>query len=212
MGPAALDAEWTAQSWETFAGTFRFLERVWRVSLARPFDANWRDKELNSSDADRNLRRRTHQTIEKVGSDIEKFQMNTAISALMQHVNAIQEWQNGANQNNAANCEAIESLLLVLSPFAPHLCDELGEQLGFSKSFYQMDWPAFDAQVAKEEEIVIPVQVNGKLRARLSVPAEIAREELEALALGAEEVAAQLEGRAPKKVVVVPGRLVNIVV
>jgi len=138
--------------------------------------------------------------------------MNTAISALMQHVNGIQEWQNGANQNAAANSEAIESLLLVLSPFAPHLCDELGEQLGFKQSFYQMNWPAFDAQVAKEKEIVIPVQVNGKLRARLSVPAEIAREELEALALGAEEVAAQLEGRAPKKVVVVPGRLVNIVV
>jgi leucyl-tRNA synthetase len=212
MGPAALDAEWTPQSWETFAGTFRFLERAWRVALARPFDANWRDKELNSSDADRTLRRRTHQTIQKVGSDIEKFQMNTAISALMQHVNAIQEWQNGANSNDATNSEAIESLLLVLSPFAPHLCDELGERLGFAKSFYQMIWPTFDPQVAKEEEIVIPVQVNGKLRARLSVPAEIAREELESLALASEEVAAQLEGRAPKKIIVVPGRLVNIVV
>jgi len=212
MGPAALDAEWTAQSWETFAGTFRFLERVWRVCLARPFEKDWRDKELSSSEADRVLRRRTHQTIAKIGADIEKFQMNTAISALMQHVNAIQEWQNGANSNDAANSEAIESLLLVLSPFAPHICDELGEQLGFARSFYQMNWPAFDAEVAREDEITVPVQVNGKLRARLSVAAETSAEQLETLALASEEVAPFLEGRAPKKIVVVPGRLVNIVV
>lgn len=212
MGPAAQDAEWTAQSDDTFAGTFRFLERVWRVSLARPFDPNWRDKELNTSDADRVLRRRTHQTIQKIGADIEGFQMNTAIAALMQHVNAIQDWQNGKNENLAANSEAIESLLLVLSPFAPHLCDEIGEQLGFNKSFYEMPWPKFDAEVAKEDEIVIPVQVNGKLRARLSVAAETSREELEQLALAAPEVMAGLDGKTPKKVVVVPGRLVNIVV
>jgi len=213
MGPAALDAEWTPQSDDTFAGTFRFLERVWRVCQARPFEANWRDTiGENLSDADKTLRRRTHQTIQKIGSDIEKFQMNTAISALMQHVNAIQEWQNGGNTNAAVGSEAIESLLLVLSPFAPHICDEIGEGLGFQESFYQLPWPQFDAEVAREDEITIPVQVNGKLRARLSVPAEIEAEELESLALSNEEVAPFLEGRTPKKIVVVPGRLVNIVV
>jgi len=213
MGPAALDAEWTPQSDDTFAGTFRFLERVWRVCQGHPFEANWRGNIGGAlSDADKTLRRRTHQTIQKIGSDIEKFQMNTAISALMQHVNAIQDFQNGSNQNSAVNSEAIESLLLVLSPFAPHICDEIGEHLGFQESFYQGSWPHFDAEVAREDEITIPVQVNGKLRARLSVPAEIEAHALESLALASEEVIPFLEGKTPKKIVVVPGRLVNIVV
>lgn len=213
LGPPALDAEWTPQSDDTFAGTYRFLERVWRVATALPFEANWRDGlggEL--SDADKKLRRKTHQTVQKVGGDIERFSMNTAISALMEHVNAIQDWLNAKGDNGAVYSEAIENLLGCLSPFAPHLADELGEQLGFAGSFYQRKWPVFDAEVAKEDEITVPVQVNGKLRARLSVPAEVSREELEQLALGSGEIAPFLEGKAPKKVVVVPGRLVNIVV
>ncbi len=213
MGPAAQDAEWTPQSEDTFAGQFRFLERVWRAASSGEFKANWRERiSTNGSEADKVVRRRTHQTIEKIGTDIERFQMNTAISSLMQHLNAIEEWRKSPNGDANVFSEAIESLLLVLSPFAPHLCDELGEQLGFRKSFYEMSWPAFHAEIAKEDEIVIPVQVNGKLRARLSVPAEIAREELEALALANEEVAPHLDGKQPKKVVVVPGRMVNIVV
>ena len=213
MGPAAQDAEWTPQSEDTFAGQFRFLERVWRTALSVTFNPQWREQiEDGQTDADRALRRRTHQTIEKVGGDIERFQMNTAISALMQHLNAIQEWQGKPNGDVNVGSEAVESLLLVLSPFAPHLCDELGEQLGFQKSFYEMAWPAFDPQIAKEEEIVIPVQVNGKLRTRLTVPAEIQSEDLEVLALASDEVSPHLEGKAPKKIVVVPGRMINIVV
>lgn len=213
MGPPALDVEWTPQSDDTFAGTYRFLERVWRVSTARQFQPDWRAN-LNGElgDADRKLRRKTHQTIQKVGGDIERFSMNTAIAALMEDVNAIQEWLNAGAQNGAVYSEAIENLLLCLSPFAPHLADELGEQLGNAGSFYRANWPQFDAEVAKEDEITIPVQVNGKLRARLSVPAEISKEELQTLALQNAEVAPHLGGKTPKKVVVVPGRLVNIVV
>ncbi len=213
MGPAAQDAEWTQQSEDTFAGQFRFLERVWRTATTLKFNPQWRAQiGAGASDADRALRRRTHQTIEKIGTDIERFQMNTAISALMQHLNAIQEWQGKPNGDPNAGSEAIESLLLVLSPFAPHLCDELGEYLGFTKSFYEMTWPSFDPQIAKEEEIIIPIQVNGKLRARLSVATDMSPEALEALALASEEVGPHLEGKAPKKVIIVPGRMVNIVV
>jgi leucyl-tRNA synthetase len=212
LGPPALDAEWTKQSDETFAGTFRFLERVWRVSQAREFQANWRDALSDFSPEDVKLRRKTHQTIEKVGQGIERFSLNTAISALMEHVNAIQEWLNKGGQNAAVYSEAIENLLLILSPFAPHLSDELGETLGFTQSFYRSAWPQFDAAVAKEDEITIPVQVNGKLRARLAVAADISSGDLEALALGSTEVALFLEGKTPKKVILVPGRLVNIVV
>ncbi len=212
MGPPSLDVEWTKQSDETFAGTFRFLERVWRVSTARDFEMNWRENLADFSPADTKLRRKTHQTIQKVGGDIERFSMNTAISGLMEHVNSIQEWLNVGAENRAVYSEAIENLLLLLSPFAPHLSDELGEKLGFSESFYRAKWPQFDAEVAKEDEIVVPVQVNGKLRARLSVSAEISKEDLEKLALESGEVMPFLDGKTPKKVVVVPGRLVNIVV
>jgi leucyl-tRNA synthetase len=212
MGPPALDVEWTPQSEDTFAGTFRFLERVWRVSTARDFVMNWRDDLGEISDVDKKLRRKTHQTIARVGNDIERFSMNTAISGLMEEVNSIQEWLNAKGENGAVYSEAIENLLLCLAPFAPHLSDELGEKLGFSESFYHATWPESDAEVAREEEITIPVQVNGKLRARLSVATETSKEDLEKLALDNSEVVPYLEGKTPKKVVVVPGRLVNIVV
>ncbi|HEX9996420.1 MAG TPA: leucine--tRNA ligase [Abditibacterium sp.] len=213
MGPPALDVEWTPQSDDTFAGTFRFLERVWRVSTAREFDANWRAHDFaNISGANKKLRRKTHQTVQRVTADIERFSMNTAISGLMEHVNAIQEWLNSGAETGAAYSEAIENLLLILSPFAPHLSDELGEKIGFQSSFYRAKWPVFDADVAKEDEITIPVQVNGKLRARLSVAAEISAADLENLALQNDEILPFLDGKTPKKVVVVPGRLVNIVV
>ncbi|RYG72206.1 leucine--tRNA ligase, partial [bacterium] len=212
MGPPALDVEWTPQSEDTFAGTFRFLERVWRAATALLFQANWRENLGEISDADKKLRRKTHQTVARVGNDIERFSMNTAISGLMEHVNAIQEWLNGKGTNAAVYSEAIENLLLCLTPFAPHLSDELGEKLGFGQSFYTSTWPTWDAEIAKEDEIIIPVQVNGKLRARLSVAVDTSKEDLEKLALESAEVSPFLDGKAPKKIVVVPGRLVNIVV
>ena len=207
MGPPDQDVEWKrGESDSVFAGTYRFLERVWRACLAQPFDPNWRDNIGGESGADKKLRRKTHQTIERVSVDIERFNMNTAIAALMEEVNALQEWLNGKNDNAAVYGEAVENLLLLLSPFAPHIADELGSQLGFEQSFYQMSWPVADADVAKEDEVVIPVQVNGKLKARLTVEVGLANDVLEAMALEAAEVT------AAKKVIVVPGRLVNIVV
>lgn len=213
MGPPDQDVEWKkGESDSVFAGTYRFLERVWRACLAQEFDPNWREKLGGESGGDKKLRRKTHQTIEKVSVDIERFNMNTAIAALMEDVNALQEWLNNKGDNAAVYSEAVENLLLLLSPFAPHLADELGAQLGFGQSFYQATWPRADADVAKEDEVVIPVQVNGKLKARLTVEVGLASAELEALALGHDDVAAAMEGKSAKKVVVVPGRLVNVVV
>ena len=213
MGPPDQDVEWKrGESDSVFAGTYRFLERVWRACLAQPFDPNWRDNIGGETGADKKLRRKTHQTIERVSVDIERFNMNTAIAALMEEVNALQEWLNGKNNNAAVYGEAVENLLLLLSPFAPHIADELGSQLGFEQSFYQMEWPRADADVAKEDEVVIPVQVNGKLKARLTVEVGLPNDVLESLALGNVDVAAAMEGKVAKKVVVVPGRLVNIVV
>jgi leucyl-tRNA synthetase len=214
MGPPAQDVEWKkGESDSTFAGTFRFLERAWRACTAQEFDSNWRQSDFaNLSGADTKLRRKTHQTIQKVANDIERFNMNTAISGLMEQVNALTEWNNGSNTNAAVYSEAVENLLLCLSPFAPHIADELGEKLGFTQSFYQAQWPQFDPAIAKEDEIVIPVQVNGKLRTRLTVAADVSPKDVEALALQNAEVQPHLEGKTPKKIIVVPGRLVNIVV
>ncbi len=216
MGPPDQDVEWKkGDSDSTFAGTYRFLERVWRACLAQSFDSNWRDglgAEL--SPADVKLRRKTHQTIERVSVDIERFNMNTAIAALMEEVNVLQEWLNGKNENAAVYSESVENLLLLLSPFAPHICDELGSQLGFEQSFYQMSWPVADADVAKEDEVVIPVQVNGKIVVRMSVDPVTAMSKMnvENMAFNNPEVQTVLNGRDFKKIIVVPGRLVNIVV
>jgi leucyl-tRNA synthetase len=139
--------------------------------------------------------------------------MNTAISGLMEDVNALQEWLNANKDggNLAVYSEAVESLLLVLSPFAPHLADEVLEKLGYTGSAYETTWPVADEEAAREEEIVIPVQVNGKLRTRLTVAPDATQEQLHELALASPEVIPHLGGKEPKKVIVVPGRLVNIV-
>ncbi|HEX8551182.1 MAG TPA: leucine--tRNA ligase [Abditibacteriaceae bacterium] len=214
LGPPELDVEWTAQSESTFAGTYRFLERVWRVCQAQPFDTNWKSSGFaDISPADVKMRRKTHQTILKVQHDIERFGLNTAISGLMEHVNALQEWLNANKDggNAAVYSEAVESLVLCLAPFAPHLSDELLERLGFGESSFRLSWPVADENVAREDEITIPVQHNGKLRTRITVAADAAEDALKAAALASPEIESALGGREPKKIIVVPGRLVNVV-
>jgi len=221
LGPPELDAEWTDQSESTFAGIYRFLERVWRMTQARPFNRDWRGTldYVALAPADMKLARKTHQTILKVQNDIERFSLNTAISALMEQVNAISDW---LNQNKSASeldalktalySAAVESLLMCLAPFAPHLSDELLERLGFTHSAYEFSWPEGNEEIAREDEITIPVQVNGKIRTRLQVPVGIDEALLQEQALQHPEVQAHLGGKEPKRVIVVPGRMVNIVI
>lgn len=220
LGPAEIDAEWASGKDEdgndkadkVFIGPYRFLEKVWRLALARPFVANWRETIGNTSPADVKLRRKTHQTILKVGNDIERFSLNTAIAALMEFSNTLQDWSKAAPEGeNAAYSEAIESLLFLLAPFAPHLTDELLSQLGFAQSAYELSWPHGNEELAKEDVIVLPVQVNGKLRARITIAAGSDEETVRQAALSDADVQAQLDGKEPKRIILVPGRLVNIV-
>lgn len=220
LGPPELDAEWTEQSESTFAGIYRFLERVWRMTQARPFKRDWQSALVHADlpPADMKLARKTHQTILKVQSDIERFSLNTAISALMEHINTLSEWLNQNkdgeldDQKTALYAEAVESLLLCLAPFAPHLADELLTRLGFTHSAYELAWPQGNETIAREAEITIPVQINGKLRVRLQVPPGLDESLLREEALQNAEVQALLAGQAPKRLIIVPGRLVNIVV
>lgn len=219
LGPAELDAEWDKDSDKVFAGPYRFLERVWRMTQARPFNAAWRETiEYSTLDGEnKKLARKTHQTIQKVSADIERFNLNTAISALMEMTNSLSSWLD-ATKNNAEEAhtaavysEAIETMLLLLSPFAPHLSDEIRERLGFAESAYLSAWPKANEAVAREDEITVPVQINGKLRARIVVPAGSDEATLREAALSHPDVSTQLEGTQPKRVIIVPGRLINIV-
>ena len=223
LGPPDQDAEWTEKTNEQFAGTHRFLERVWRLALSREFQKNWREKlrPLSEngqseiiSDAGTKLRRKTHQTILRVQSDIERFSLHTAIAAMMEFANALQEWINTTKGTSGGPeySEAVETMLLLLSPFAPHLADELLSRFGFEKSAYEMSWPRADEDLAKEEEITLPVQVNGKLRARIAVAPDADEATLRVAALNDAEIKSQLDGREPRRVIIVPGRMINIVV
>jgi leucyl-tRNA synthetase len=218
LGPAELDAEWDKESDKVFAGPYRFLERVWRLAQARPFEQNWKQKANRQGleGPHKALSRKTHQTILRVQSDIEKFSLNTAIAAMMEQVNTLSSWveANKSDESEVASLvysEAVESLLLCLAPFAPHIGDELLSRVGYQKSSFETPWPQADAERAMEDEVTVPVQVNGKLKVRIQVAADAPQDVMEAAALGTPEVEAALEGKQPRRVIVVPGRLVNIV-
>ena len=161
--------------------------------------------------ANPNLRRKTHQVIRKVTQDLEGFSFNTAVAAIMELRNSITEAQRAQNVSLDVWNEAVDSLLLVLAPIAPHITEELWAQRGRSYSIHQQPWPTWDAEIAKEESITLVVQVNGKVRDKIETDAGQDDETLKEIALASEKVRGWLEGKPPRKVIVVKGRLVNIV-
>jgi leucyl-tRNA synthetase len=170
------------------------------------------------SDAARALRRKTHQTIQRVTDDFEKLDLNTNVSALMELSNAVGEFKvepaAASPEDVFAIGEAIEALVVKLAPFSPHMAEEMWESLGHKGGLVQTPgvWPTADAELARKEELEIPVQVNGKLRSRVIVAPDITVEELRTIALADSKLQAQIDGREIVKVIVVPGRLVNVVV
>lgn len=188
-------------------GARRFVGRAWGVIEAIP--------ETSTGEADKDdvraLRRATHQTIRKVTHDMETFGFNTAISALMEFVNALTKARETNVLHTPAYHEAVEMLALLLAPTAPHLAEEMWARLGKPYSVHQQSWPSWDPDLARDEEVTIPVQVNGKVRDRLTAAPDATEEMLRAAALASPRVQELLGGREPKKVIVVPGRLVNIV-
>jgi leucyl-tRNA synthetase len=164
---------------------------------------------------ERAIRRKTHDTIRRVTQDIDvRMQMNTAVSAMMELVNDLYAFtEKGTRTGQAGRVarEAIESLIVMLSPFAPHTAEELWQRYGHERGLGHASWPAFDAEVARAEEVVIPVQVNGKLRSRIAAAPDAGDAELERLALADPGVQPYLKDREVTKVVVARGRLVSIV-
>ena len=228
VAPPENEVEWTDAGLE---GSFRFLARVWRLV------GHWADAvreagriEGELTDAERALRRKTHETIRRVTADIEQRQhLNTAVSALMELVNELYAFADGTEsgppgqhaaaavataeraQTLAVVGEAIDALVLMVSPFAPHTAEELWERLGHEGGLSASSWPAFDAEAARSAETVVPVQVNGKVRGRITVPTDASEDDLREAALSDPAVRACLAGRTVRKVIVANGRLVSVV-
>ena len=232
VAPPEKEVEWTDSGLE---GSYRFLHRVWRLV------DHWAEEVRAAGGAsvdggafnvtEKAVRRKTHDTIRRVTGDIEqRQQLNTAVSAMMELVNELYTFsehtasgQPGRRADGTAPPaervevlhvmrEAVDALVRMLAPFAPHTAEELWERLGHAGGLAAARWPDFDAAVAKADEVVVPVQVNGKVRARLTVAADASETELEKAALAEPGVAAYTAGKTVVKVVVAKGRLVSVVV
>ena len=206
-----MGAPWDSQGIE---GSARWLRRVWALFTDPSFaPTGSRTPPAQGSEVLRNLRRRVHQTLRRVTDDFENFEFNTIISALMELLNEMYKAREAGAVGTPEWEEATEIYLKMLAPVAPHIAEELWtEQVGKPYSVHQQRWPEVDEAAAKEDEIEIPVQVNGKLRDRIVVPAEAGEEQIRAAALASETVRKFLEGKEPKKVIVAQKRLVNVVV
>ena len=214
--PPEKDLEWSDQGVE---GSFRFLNRTWRIVMdyledireIKPFAG-----EVILDGDLKNLRRKTHQTIRKVSRDIEdRFHFNTAISAVMELVNALYALPRPAKDDRTALAvvrETVDSVLLLLGPTVPHFAEELWESMGNGTRITDSSWPIFDPTVAAEEEIVIVIQINGKVRSRISVPIDEEEASIKAQAHADEKIAGMLAGKKIVKEIYVPKKLLNIVV
>ena len=195
-------------------GSFRFLKRFWHavVEHAQAGSATAVDAS-NLNDAQKELRRKTHQTIAKISDDLgRRSSFNTAIAAAMELLNAINKLDDASDAGRAVAREALEAVVLMLSPIVPHICHALWQQLGHQTPLIDQAWPVVDETALEADRIEMVVQVNGKLRARLTVPADADKSTVEALALADDNVQRFIDGNDIRKVIVVPGRLVNIVV
>jgi len=188
------------------SGISRWLNRVWNLA-AEEYVPSGRGR-----DGDKELARMTHQTIKKVTEDIEKIRLNTMIAALMEFTNYLGKVKEAGNVTEEMWNSSIKALLLLLAPTAPHLAEELWENVGYKYSIHNFTWPPWDESLVTTEEFTLVVQVNGKVRDRLTVPVDVGEEEAKKLALQMEKVKPYVEGREVAKVIYVPGKLVNIVV
>jgi leucyl-tRNA synthetase len=230
VAPPEKEVEWTDSGLE---GSFRFLLRVWRLV------DHWAETIAGDgiagcgpdcTDAERDLRRKTHETIKKVTADIEeRMHLNTAVSSLMELVNELYAFSattaKGAParddtpsgtvdsaQTLAVVREAIDALIVMISPFAPHTAEEMWERIGNTSGLTAARWPAYDEELIKLDQVVVPVQINGKVRARLQMPASLSEDEMRARVLADAAVQPHIAGKTVRKALVVKGPLVTLVV
>jgi leucyl-tRNA synthetase len=193
-------------------GAFRFLKRFWYATDKHCAAGN-AAKVAATTDAQIDLRRKTHQTVAKVSDDIgRRYKFNTAVAATMELLNALTRFDDASLAGRAVVQEALESIVLLLAPIVPHICHQLWRQLGHDSSLLVAAWPATDEAALLQDMIEVVVQVNGKLRGRISIAVDADTDEVEKMALADENVQRFIGDKAVRKVIVVPGRLVNVVV
>jgi leucyl-tRNA synthetase len=211
--PPDRDLDWQEDG---VAGVSRFLSRVYRFVMRHAALTRGASPAAESSSAATALLRKLHQTIRKITQDFGgRWHFNTSIAAIMELVNELTAADAAIAEGKIAPATVasiLESLILMLAPFAPHLSAELWEQIGRKDGILRHAWPKFDEALAREEEIEVPVQINGKLRGLIRVPVEASREVLEAAARADEKLQAALAGKTVVKVIVVAGKLINFVV
>jgi leucyl-tRNA synthetase len=215
--PPEKDLEWSEQGIE---GANRFLNRVWRLaaelrgSLTPVGPCRQMDGAGLSATA-KEIRRKEHETVRKVGQDMDdRFQFNTAIASVMELVNALygaKDELSATEEGRIVLSSAISSALVILSPVAPHLCEELWASLGYSGQLASITWPVYDPAALETDTVTVVVQVNGKVRGRIVAPTSAGVEQIQGLALADSNVQRHLEGLTVQKIVVIPGKLVNVV-
>jgi leucyl-tRNA synthetase len=198
-----MGAPWDSQGIE---GSVRWIRRVWTL-FTDPVQP-----ETASDETKKNLRRKVHQTLRKVTHDFDNFEFNTIISSMMELMNEMYKAREAGAAGSAEWNEAVEIYLEMMAPIAPHIAEELWSQLGKPYSIHTQSWPKVDEAATKEDSLELPVQINGKIRDRITVPAEATEDEIKSAALASETVQKFLEGREPQKVIVANRRLVSIVV
>jgi len=210
--PPEQSLEWSDSGVE---GAFRFLKRLWKqaylhiqtVSTLIPLD------KASLTDEQRTFRRQVHQTIQKVSHDMgERIIFNTAIAANMELVNSLAKFTDPSDNGKAIRQEALEAIVLMLAPMVPHICHQLWRDLGYKQDVVSASWPKVDSAALEQDTIDLVIQVNGKLRSKISVSPTATSEEVQALALNDEHALRFIDGKPIRKVIVVPNKLVNIVV
>jgi leucyl-tRNA synthetase len=215
--PPEMDLEWSEQGVQ---GAFRFLNRVWRLAV----ELDQLVKDIPSADDTaeipaivKDVYRKIHQTIKKVTNDVEdRFHFNTAISAIMELTNMIYKAKDGVSDDDAAALavlkRGLETIVVLLHPFVPHITEEIWRNLGNAESLVGHPWLDFSEEAAAEETVTIVLQVNGKVRSRFEAPVDLGQSEMEKAALEDEKVRQWITDKTVRKVVVVPRKLVNVVV
>jgi len=202
MAPFEQDIAWST---EGIQGAWRFLKRLWHL-YGETFSQS-----ADSQADDPVLRRLLHKTIRRMDERIEAFRFNTMVSTLMEFVNALSERQRTDAWHTRDFHTALETLLVLLAPAAPHIVEELWQLTGHAGSVHQQTWPAWDADLARDERVQIPVQINGRLREVIEVAYDASPEDIQREALSAEQVKQHLSGKSVKRVIYVPGKVLNVV-
>lgn len=210
MGPPEMTKDWNDRGVE---GAYRFMGRVWRMVHERCVPVLDQGRDIDSNQGrHRAMRSLIHRTIKNVTDDIESFAYNTAVSFIMELVNGVYDYTSDGETSSIVISEAIETTLKILSPFTPFICEELWEMIGKDGSVHAAPWPEYDNELAKPEEVTLVVQVNGKVRDKITIPAEITDEDMKQHAMDSENTKKYIEGKEIRKIIIVPGKLVNIVV